>query len=158
MNRKQRRAEINRLQKSGIKRAEAIKVVETYYSVKALEEGKRVKLNYEIMIRHPDWKNQRDDFKDWVTAHKDEVFTVEYDKTKKEKKANDMKTMVCLKEDTTDPKWLFHASCLTEIATGRIKLNDGKEVKFDIADSSSDEKINKAVQEALDRENLKTAK
>ena len=87
MNRKQRRAEINRLQKSGIKRAEAIKVVETYYSVKALEEGKRVKLNYEFMIRHPDWKNQRDDFKDWVTAHKDEVFTVEYDKTKKEKKA-----------------------------------------------------------------------
>ena len=65
---------------------------------------------------------------------------------------------ICLKEDATDPKWLFHASCLTEIATGRIKLNDGKEVKFDIADSSSDEKINKAVQEALDRENLKTAK
>ena len=76
----------------------------------------------------------------------------------KASKANDMKTMVCLKEDTTDPKWLFHASCLTEIATARIKLNDGKEVKVDIADSSSDEKINKAVQEALDRENLKTAK
>mgnify|MGYP000349257298 CR=1 FL=1 len=87
-------------------------------------------------------------------VHKDEIFTVEYDKTKKEKKANDMKTMVCLKEDTTDPKWLFHASCLTEVATGRVKLNDGKEVKFDIADSSTDEKINKAVQEALDRENV----
>ena len=42
--------------------------------------------------------------------NKDTVFTVEYDEKYKNKPS-----LVCLKEDTTDPKWLFWVGDLIEV-------------------------------------------
>ena len=160
MNRAQRRAEVRNLQRNGMKRNEARAMVEKYReSDIPLEEGTAVKLNYEMMKRHPDWKIQRDDFKEWVEAHKDDVFTVEYDAKRKERNSSDMKYNVCLAEDTTEPKWLFYTSTLIPMATATVKLDDeDKEIKVPIKleDASSQEKVNAAIQEALDRENAAT--
>lgn len=154
MNRQQKRAEIKNLQKRGLKRDVAKKMVEQYYTNVELEEGTAVKLNYELMSRHPDWKIQRDDFKEWVTAHKDEYFTVEWDARRKENNTRDKKIMVCLKEDTTEPKWLFHTDTLIPIATAKVKLDSGKEVKVNLdgVTDANDPRIQAAVNEALERE------
>ena len=156
MNRAQRRQAVKNLQKEkGYKRAEAKRLVETFLTDVPLEEGQKVKLNYELMIRHPDWKNQRDDFKEWCTAHKDDIFTVEWDKERKEKDASDKKLMVCLAEDETEPKWLFNTLTLTPIATARVKLDTtGEEVSvsLDGVDTKDSDAVNKAITEALERE------
>ncbi len=157
MNRAQRRAEVKYLQKNkGMKRNDARAMVEKYRDADIpLEEGTPVKLNYEMMKRHPDWRIQRDDFKAWVEAHKDDMFTVEWDKNRKERNSRDKKFNVCLAEDTTEPKWLFYTSTLIPMATATVKFdNEEKELKVPIKleDASSQEKINEAIQEALDRE------
>ena len=156
MNRQQKRAEVKRLQKNGVKRSVAQSLVEKYYTSVELEEGASVKLNYELMIRHPDWKIQRDDFKEWVTAHKDDYFTVEWDSYRKENDTKDKKLMVCLKEDTTNPKWLFHTDTLIPIATAKVKLNSGEEVKVNLdgVTDPSDARIQDAINEALEREKV----
>lgn len=158
MNRQQKRAEIKRLQKNGVKRSVAQTIVEKYYTNVELEEGASVKLNYELMVRHPDWKIQRDDFKEWVTAHKDEYFTVEWDKKRKENNSKDKKIMVCLKEDTTEPKWLFHTDTLIPITTAKIKLDSGGEVRVNLdgVTDPNDSRIQEAVNEALERERINT--
>ena len=158
MNREQRRAEVKRLQKHGMKRSMARALVEKNYSNVELEEGAVVKLNYDLMSRHPDWKVQRDDFKEWVTAHKDEYFTVEWDERRKAENSNDKKIMVCLKEDDTNPKWLFHTDTLIPIATATIKLENGKEidVKLDGVTDPNDSRIQDAINEALEREKINT--
>lgn len=157
MNRQQRRAEVKNLQKRGVKRSVAQTIVERYYNNIELEEGATVKLNYELMIRHPDWKIQREDFKEWVTSHKDEYFTVEWDELRKEKNSRDKKLMVCLKEDTTEPKWLFHTDTLIPVATAKVKLDSGDEVKVNLdgVTDPNDARIQKAVNEALERENIR---
>lgn len=156
MNRQQRRAEVKNLQKRGVKRSAAQSIVEKYYNNIELEEGATVKLNYELMCRHPDWKIQRDDFKEWVTTHKDEYFTVEWDEKRKANNSKDKKIMVCLKEDTTEPKWLFHTDTLIPIATAKVKLDSGKEVKVNLdgVTDVNDPRIQAAVNEALEREKI----
>ena len=158
MNRQQKRAEIKNLQKRGVKRSVAQTIVERYYNNVELEEGYTVKLNYELMIRHPDWKIQRNDFKEWVVAHKDDYFTVEWDSVRKEKNSKDKKIMVCLKEDTTEPKWLFHTDTLIPIATAKVKLESGEEVKVNLdgVTDPNDARIQEAVNEALERERIST--
>ena len=75
---------------------------------KPIPEGTKVKLNMEKITSHPDWNPNPTDWNhrryvDWINVHKDDVFTIEYD-------PNHLKDlqMLCLKEDTTKPKWLFH--------------------------------------------------
>lgn len=159
MNRQQKRAKVKDLQKQGIKRETAKKFVEQRYSYQELEEGQTVKLNYELMIRHPDWKIQREDFKTWVTEHKDDYFTVEWDTTRKLNNTKDKKINVCLAEDTTNPKWLFYSDTLIPISTAKVKLDSGKEIKVNLdgVTDVSDARIQEAVQEALARENIMTA-
>jgi hypothetical protein len=154
MNREQRRAEVKRLQKKGVKRGVAKRLVEKYYTNIELEEGTTVKLNYELMSRHPDWKIQRDDFKAWVTEHKDEYFTVEWDEQRKAQNSLDKKLMVCLKEDTTEPKWLFHTDTLIHVASAKVKLDSGEEIKVNLdgVTDPNDARIQEAVNEALARE------
>ena len=64
----------------------------------------RLKVNQ--IKSHPDYSKNIDynkqQYHDFIDTNGNEVFTVEYDKNKK-----DSSTLVCLKEDTTDPKWLF---------------------------------------------------
>lgn len=154
MNREQRRAEVKRLQKKGVKREVAKQLVEKYYTNIELEEGATVKLNYDLMSRHPDWKIQRDDFKTWVTEHKDEYFTVEWDEQRKAQNSPDKKLMVCLKEDTTEPKWLFHTDTLIHVASAKVKLDSGEEIKVNLdgVTDPNDSRIQEAVNEALARE------
>lgn len=138
-----------------ISRADAKKLVEMKYSHYPLEEGTKVKLNWELIKRHPDWKIQRKDYKEWVEAHKDEVFTVEWDENRKRNNTSDKKFLVCLKEDETDPKWLFYSSTLIPLPVATVKLDDGTEkdiVINDVNDIKSVDKIQDAINEALERE------
>lgn len=156
MNRKDRRAQTKILQKTAkISRADAKKLVEMKYSHYPLEEGTKVKLNWELIKRHPDWKIQRKDYKEWVEAHKDEVFTVEWDENRKRNDTSDKKFLVCLKEDETNPKWLFYSSTLIPLPVATVKLDDGTEkdiVINDANDIKSVDKIQDAINEALERE------
>lgn len=138
-----------------ISRADAKKLVEMKYSHYPLEEGTKVKLNWELIKRHPDWKIQRKDYKEWVEAHKDEVFTVEWDENRKRNNTSDKKFLVCLKEDETNPKWLFYSSTLIPLPVATVKLDDGTEkdiVINDANDIKSVDKIQDAINEALERE------
>ena len=156
MNRKDRRAQIKVLQKTAkISRADAKKLVEMKYSHYPLEEGTKVKLNWELIKRHPDWKIQRKDYKEWVEAHKDEVFTVEWDENRKKNNTSDKKFLVCLKEDETEPKWLFYSSTLIPLPVATVQLDDGTKkdiVINDTNDIKSVDKIQDAINEALERE------
>lgn len=75
-------------------------------SKKFLKEGDRVKINIPQMQSRPEWKSNVDQnksqFQAWVLDHRDEVLTVEYDKNHTKDPV-----IVCLKEDDTDPKWMF---------------------------------------------------
>lgn len=156
MNRAQRRAEVKNLQKKGVKRDVARTLVERYYSDIPLEEGTPVKINYDFIVRHPDWKIQREDYKQWIEEHKDETFTVEWDERRKATNSRDKKINVCFKEDTTNPKWLFNTATLIPLPVATIKLDSGEEIKTVINSNSADDltsqKINDAVSEALERE------
>lgn len=116
MNRADRRAAVKKLTKGGLTRESAQTFVKrmtdrTSNPVTAWE-GEKVKLDYERMISYPDWKQLREDYRNWVTEHKDDVFTVEFDPVKKAGKVGNVNKVVQLVEDTTSPKWLFFAGDL----------------------------------------------
>lgn len=109
MNREQKRNAIKSLTAKGysVKQIEGLLMIKAAEnSKKYLKEGDKVKLNVTQMKSRPEWKFDVDQnkarFQAWVLAHQDEVFTVEYDKGHTEDPV-----IVCLKEDNTDPKWMF---------------------------------------------------
>lgn len=69
---------------------------------KFLKEGDKVKLNVKNIKNHPDYLRVVDKYKDWIDAHCNEVFTIEFDK-----KYQNNSSLLCFREDTTIPKWLF---------------------------------------------------
>ena len=70
-----------------------------------LPEGTKVKLDYDEIHDRPNYSKRNERFIKFVEQNKDRVFTVEYDDKHKDKPY-----LVCLNEDTTKPKWLFHAN------------------------------------------------
>lgn len=60
-----------------------------------LEEGQKVKINFQNATKHNPKRTQ------WMQKHKDEMFTVVYDKWKEKPQ------IVALWEDESNPKWLF---------------------------------------------------
>lgn len=87
---------------------------------KPIPEGAKVKLNFSKISSQPNWNPNTDDFNHenytrWVRDNVNKIFTVEYDA---KHKVNP--TQVCLKEDKTDPKWLFWE--------GDLIVIDGKEI------------------------------
>ena len=63
--------------------------------------------------------------------------------------------MVCLKEDETDPKWLFYSSTLIPLPVATVQLDDGTEkdiVIENMSDIKSTDRIQNAINEALERE------
>lgn len=79
---------------------------------KPIPKDTKVKLNMDKITSHPDWNPETDDFNhrryvDWINAHKDDMFTIEYDP-----KYEDNPQILCFVEDETVPKWLFHESDL----------------------------------------------
>lgn len=64
-------------------------------------EGQKVKLNYSRIKSEKDYKKKRKSYKDFIEKNKNQIFTVEYDEYHQDG------NLVCLKEDVTNPKWLF---------------------------------------------------
>lgn len=73
-----------------------------------IPEGIKVKLNIDRIKKDVNYPRLTDKYKIWVDNHADEVFTVEYDE-----KHQENPTLVCFKEDTSKPKWLFWTGDLT---------------------------------------------
>ncbi len=116
MNREQRRQTIKNLQKKGLKRESAETFVERmdfteHHFNRDVWEGEKVKLNYDRITHYKDWKILRQEYRDFVEANKDTVFTVEFDDIrKKEAEKNKGLSGLCqFVEDTTPVKWLFYA-------------------------------------------------
>jgi len=68
-----------------------------------IEEGAKVKLNYDSIVSDPNYPKKVQGYKDFVENNKDTVFTVEYDE-----KYQNKPLLVMLKEDTNEVKWLWH--------------------------------------------------
>lgn len=68
-----------------------------------LSEGTKVRLNYDAIVNEPVYKNKLKSYKKFVEENKDTIFTVEYDK-----KYQNKPILVCLAEDTSPSKWLWH--------------------------------------------------
>ena len=75
-------------------------------TIEQLPEGTRVKLKVDDILKRKE--ELTDTFIEWVENHKDDVFTCERDPS-----LPDDTKRVILKEDTTEPKWLFHVTDLT---------------------------------------------
>ena len=69
-----------------------------------ISEGTKVKLNYDSIVNDPNYPKKVQQYKDFVEANKDTVFTVEYDEKYKNKPL-----LVVLKEDSNEVKWLWHS-------------------------------------------------
>lgn len=65
-------------------------------------EGDKVKLNIEEIKSATDWKRKNPAYREWCEAHAEQELTVIYDRDH-----TDRPELVCLEEDTTEPKWLF---------------------------------------------------
>ena len=111
MNREERRAAVKKLTKKGLTKESAITFVKRIDSITTNPittwEGEKVTLDYNRIISYPDWKKMREDYRNWVTEHKNDIFTCEKDDSLK-----DDDTRVQLAEDTNEVKWLFHTSDL----------------------------------------------
>lgn len=79
------------------------KIVKEYIQQKnSISNGTQVKLNLSAIQKDPNYQRKSDKWKAWIEQHKEEIFTVEYDP-----KFGDQPKVVTLKEDTSDPKWLW---------------------------------------------------
>ena len=67
-----------------------------------LAEGTKVKLDVDQILSTKQRRHLSQKYIDFVNTHKDDVFTVEY-----ESRFGDEPSIVLLKEDDTDPKWLW---------------------------------------------------
>lgn len=87
-------------------------------SVTILEEGTKVKLNYDSLVNEPAYKNKLKAYKKFINDNKDKVFTVVYDE-----KYRNKPILVSLKEDDSKVKWLWH--CMTDlIVVDETNIND----------------------------------
>lgn len=66
-----------------------------------LPEKQKVKINYKRIASEKDYLKRQKKYRKFLEENKNKVFTVEYDRNHPDGK------MVCLEEDTTEPKWLF---------------------------------------------------
>ncbi len=67
-----------------------------------LPEGCKVKLDIEVLKGGIDYDRKTEKWKQWIENHQDDTFTVEY-----ESRFGNEPSTVVLKEDDTDPKWLW---------------------------------------------------
>ena len=100
MNRKDKR---NLAKKLGISYSELMESLNFQIvdmSIDQIPEGTKVKINYDRIIKHKDELSER--YIEWITSHKDEIFTCE-----KDKNLDISDTRVQLAEDENEVKWLF---------------------------------------------------
>lgn len=130
MNREERRAAVKKLTKKGLTKESAITFVKKMNAITTNPitawEGEKVTLDYNRIISYPDWKQMREDYRNWVTEHKNDIFTVEFDPLKKERQTADYNSLVQFAEDETNPKWLFWAGDLIPVE-GQTRPDTDKE-------------------------------
>ena len=135
MNREQRRNMTKVLVKKGLTKESAetfiMRLNNTTLNPVEAWEGEQVKLDYNRIVSYPDWKQMRDDYREWVEANKDTIFTVEFDPYKKEKNSSDVNNFVQFVEDTTNPKWLFWAGDLIPLAGQKKPLTEAELKKLE---------------------------
>ena len=111
MNRAEKRKLYNNLKKAnkkygfGLNKAQMNEYIEFKNKKEnhpSFKEGEKVRLNYDGLTSVPDYDKRRQSYKDFIEENKDKILTVKYD----EKYQNEP-FLVCLEEDTTNPKWLF---------------------------------------------------
>ena len=144
MNRQQRRLQMKAFRKSGLSKEQAKATVNAYYMGEAFKAGQKAKFNWELIIRNPQFNQQKDEFREWVTSHKDEVLTVE------ETRYNG--TEVTFVEDESQEKFWHKTMTLIPVASATIKLNDGtvKSVNLDGINDVNDPKIMEEVNKVME--------
>lgn len=101
MNREQRRSLYKKLKNVHISKDVIEKLSDLYDADLDISEGDTVKINYERIMSQPDYPHMISEYKKFIDANKDVEFTAELDET------TTFKNTFCLKEDVSDPKWLF---------------------------------------------------
>lgn len=76
-----------------------------------IPEGTKVRLNVERIFAQKDFASLQPRYKKFVFEARDKVFTVEYDPER-----TDKPSLVCLAEDKSEIKWLWHVSDLEVVA------------------------------------------
>lgn len=113
MNREQRRKYAKILKSKGYD-AEKIKSIinlrENFNPPNDFPEGTKVMLDIDKIKKHRDYNRLTQKYKDWVNAHAKDIFTVKFDEITKKNPS-----LVCLEEDTTNPRWLFWTGDLKKI-------------------------------------------
>ena len=104
MNRAEKRKLAKKLKMKYAELLESLEFKIEDVTVEELPEGTKVKLKAEQILQQKDLNEK---YRAWVEANKDKVFTCEKDPTL----PNDSKRVV-LKEDESNPKWLFHVTDL----------------------------------------------
>ena len=80
----------------------------TYKGV--LAPGDKVMIDVKAMMDDPDWSHLKQEYKYFVTAHANEVFTLS-----NEMKQTGAYNLVSFNEDETDPKWLFFSGHVKKV-------------------------------------------
>ena len=68
-----------------------------------LAPGDKVMIDVEKVMQEPDWTHYKPEYKDFVKAHANEVYTL-----RKEARQQGPFAFISFEEDTTDPRWLFY--------------------------------------------------
>lgn len=113
MNRQQRRNLAARLSKKGYSSADIVSYIrakEMQELAGCFQEGDRVQLNMEAITGDPNWPGKTEAYQRFCLDNAHHIFTVEFDVRHKEKPS-----LVCLAEDTTEPKWLFFVGDLKTV-------------------------------------------
>lgn len=119
MNREEKRRTTKKLKDKGYSKNDIAAMLAYKEIIKnsiVILEGQRVKLNIELIKSDVNYPRKTDKYKDWIDKHKDDIFTAEYDL-----RHLDKPNLVCLAEDTTNPRWLIFTGDLTVIT---VKNND----------------------------------
>lgn len=97
-----------------------------------LFEGDLVKLNYNKIVSYPNYKQvMRKEYIEFVEFHKNDIFTVEYDPRRILEGLNSMNYIVQLKEDITNPKFLFSSIDLILIKRSQKNNVSEKDLKLE---------------------------
>jgi hypothetical protein len=86
-----------------IKAAEKLMSQGTPLETPTIPEGTKVKINVDKIFKEKGFADRMPRFRKFVQEARDKIFTVEYDPEHR-----DRPTLVCLKEDPSEVKWLWY--------------------------------------------------
>ena len=88
-------------------------LIDSRLNKEPLAPGDKVVLDIEKIMSDPDWNNFKPEYKEFVKAHANEIFTL-----RKEARQQGPFTFVSFEEDTTDPRWLWFTGFVKRIQGG----------------------------------------